>query len=407
MKAIRQVVLPQLERHSACWHQDLRRKLEDEGIRILSYEELKKKQRKLLKRHFEREIFPALTPLAFDPGHPFPHISNLSINLAVELHDPRYGERFARLKVPAVFPRLLQVPSEERAESYESLGLATGTSSNFVWLEEVIAANLDLLFPGMEIVAVYPFRVTRDADPEIEEDEAADLLAAIQESVRKRHFGSAVRLEIDDAMPDRIRDILTTNLGLAPYQVYTKEAPIGMADLMELTDIHRPDLKDAPFQPALPLVLTTEESMFSVLQRQDLLLYHPYDSFAPVVKFLREAAEDPDVLAIKQTLYRVGPNSPVVATLMKARENGKQVATLVELKARFDEENNIVWARALERAGVHVVYGLMGLKTHAKLLLVVRRERDGPQDPRQAAASRAPGAGWHPALRTYGHRELQ
>jgi polyphosphate kinase len=255
--------------------------------------------------------------------------------------------------------------------------LATDTLTNFVWLEEVIAANLDLLFPGMEIVAVYPFRVTRDADPEIEEDEAADLLAAIQESVRKRHFGSAVRLEIDDAMPDRIRDILITNLGLAPYQVYMKEAPIGMADLMELTDVNRPDLKDAPFQPALPLVLTTEESMFSVLQRQDLLLYHPYDSFAPVVRFLREAAEDPDVLAIKQTLYRVGPDSPIVATLMKARENGKQVAALVELKARFDEENNIVWARALERAGVHVVYGLMGLKTHAKLLLVVRRERDG------------------------------
>jgi polyphosphate kinase len=178
-------------------------------------------------------------------------------------------------------------------------------------------------------------------------------------------------------MPERVRDILIRNLGVAPYQLYTKEAPIGMADLMELTDIERPDLKDPPFQPAVPPVLTTEESIFSVLRRQDILLYHPYDSFAPVVDFLREAAEDPDVLAIKQTLYRVGPDSPVVAALMRARENSKQVAVLVELKARFDEENNIVWARALERAGVHVVYGLMGLKTHTKLLLVVRRERDG------------------------------
>ncbi len=377
LMAIRRELLPLLDQHATCWHADLLPKLQDAGINILSYGELKRKQRKLLRRHFEREIFPALTPLAFDPGHPFPHISNLSINLAVVLDDPRYGERFARLKVPAVFPRLLRVPSEEKAESYESLGLIDDMSTNFVWLEEVVAANLDLLFPGVEIAAAYPFRITRDADPEIEEDEAADLLAAIRESVQKRHFGSAIRLELDTAMPDRIRDILVSNLGLAPYQVYTRDAPLGMADLIELTDVHRPDLKDVPFQPAVPLVLTTDESLFSVLQRQDVLLYHPYDSFAPVVDLLREAAEDPNVLAIKQTLYRVGPDSPVVATLMKARENGKQVAVLVELKARFDEENNIVWAQALEQAGVHVVYGLVGLKTHAKLLLIVRRERDG------------------------------
>ncbi|MGC9333077.1 MAG: polyphosphate kinase 1 [Anaerolineae bacterium] len=376
LMAIRQELLPLLDQHANCWHQDLLPKLQEAGIDIFSYTELKRRQRKLLRQHFEREIFPVLTPLAFDPGHPFPHISNLSINLAVVLNDPRYGERFARLKVPAVFPRLLRIPSEERAESYESLGLVEASSTTFVWLEEVVAANLDLLFPGMEIVSVFPFRVTRDADPEIEEDEAADLLAAIQESVHRRHFGSAVRLEIDTQMPDRVRDILISNLGVAPYQVYTKDAPIGMANLIELTWITRPDLKDTPFQPAIPPPLTTEESIFSVLQRQDVLLYHPYDSFAPVVRFLQEAAEDPDVQAIKQTLYRVGPDSPVVAALMKARENGKQVAVLVELKARFDEENNIVWARALEQAGVHVVYGLLGLKTHAKLLLVVRRERD-------------------------------
>jgi polyphosphate kinase len=377
LMGIRQKLLPMLDQQAACWFDDLLPKLEAEDIDILQYDELKRKQRKLLRRHFQREIYPALTPLAFDPGRPFPHISNLSMNLAVVLNDPRYGERFARLKVPAIFPRLLSIPSEEKAESYESLGLVEDMSNNFVWIEQVIAANLDLLFPGMEVVAAYPFRVTRDADPEIGEDEAADLLEAIQESVQKRRFGSAVRLEIDTAMPDRVRDILVNNLQMAPYQVYTRNAPVGMADLMQLRGINRPELLDPPFQPTVPPPFTTEESYFSVLQRQDVLLYHPYDSFAPVVDFLQEAAEDPDVLAIKQTLYRVGPNSPVVASLMKARENGKQVSVLVELKARFDEENNIVWARALEEVGVHVVYGLVGLKTHTKLLLIVRRERDG------------------------------
>jgi polyphosphate kinase len=377
LAAIRQQFIPMLAQQSECWHQDLLPKLQEAGIKVLRYDELKRKQRKLLRHHFEEEIFPALTPLAFDPGHPFPHISNLSVNLAVVVNDPNYGERFARLKVPGVFPRLLRIPSEEKAESYESLGLVEEVSTNFVWLEEVIAANLDLLFPGMEIVAAYPFRITRDADPEIEEDEASDLLLAIEESVRMRHFGSAVRLELEPDVPERIRDILISNLGLAPYQVYTQHAPIGMADLMEMITINCPDLKDPPFLPAVPTVLSAGESMFAAIRRQDIMLYHPYDSFNPVVDFLREAARDPNVMAIKQTLYRVGPNSPIVAALMRARQNGKQVAALVELKARFDEEHNIVWARALERAGVHVVYGLVGLKTHTKLLLVVRRERGG------------------------------
>jgi polyphosphate kinase len=377
LAAIRQELLPLMRKLSDCWHDDLQPKLGQAGIHVLRYDELKRKQRKLLRQHFERQIFTTLTPLAFDPSHPFPHISNLSVNLAVVVNDPNYGERFARLKVPGVFPRLLRIPSEEKAEDYESLGLIEETPANFVWLEEVIAANLDLLFPGLEIVAAYPFRVTRDADPEIEEDEASDLLLAIEESVRMRHFGSAVRLEVETGMPERIRNILVSNLGLAPFQVYTQDAPIGKANLMELTKINRPDLKDVPFLPAVPPFLSAEDSMFSTIKRQDVLLYHPYDSFNPVVDFLYEAAHDPDVLAIKQTLYRVGPNSPVVAALMKARENAKQVAVLVELKARFDEENNIVWARALERAGVHVVYGLVGLKTHAKLLMVVRREEGG------------------------------
>jgi polyphosphate kinase len=377
LMAIRRELLPQLAQHADCWHNDLVPKLRKEGIEVLDYDDLKRKQRRLLRRYFEREIFPALTPLAFDPGHPFPHISNLSLNLAVVINDPEAGERFARLKVPPVFPRLLRIPSEEKAESYESLGLVDTSSNNFVWLGQVVAANLDMLFPDLEIVAAYPFRITRDADQEIEEDEAADLLYAIEESVRMRHFGSAVRLEVTDTMPDRVRDILIKNLSLAPYQVYTVHEPIGMADLMELTDVDRPDLKDEPFHASIPAPLATEESIFSVIRRRNILLYHPYDSFAPVIDFVREAAHDPDVLTIKQTLYRVGPNSPIVAALMEARENGKQVAVLVELKARFDEENNIVWARALEQAGVHVVYGLVGLKTHTKLLMVVRRERDG------------------------------
>jgi polyphosphate kinase len=375
--AIRNELAPQLVQHADAWHNDLLPKLRETGIQVLCHDELKRKQRKLLRRHFERQIFPALTPLAFDPGHPFPHISNLSLNLAVVINDPEVGQRFARVKVPSVFPRLLRIPSEEKAESYESLGLSDVRANNFVWLEDVVAANLDMLFPGMEVVAAYPFRVTRDADQEIEEDEAADLLATIEESVRKRHFGSVVRLEVDNAMPNRIRTILINNLRLAPYQVYTVDGPVGLAGLIELTRIDRPDLKDPPFLPLVPPLLSTEENIFSVIRRHDILLYHPYNSFVPVVDFVRKAARDPQVLAIKQTLYRVGPNSPIVAALMKARENEKQVAVLVELKARFDEENNIIWARALERVGVHVVYGLMGLKTHAKLLLVVRREEDG------------------------------
>ena len=377
LMAIRRELKPKLVQHAECWNEDLLPKLHKEGIKILHYDDLKRKQRKLLRQHFEREIFPALTPLAFDPGHPFPHISNLSLNLAVVIDDPDSGQRFARVKVPGVFPRLLRIPSEEKAESYETLGLVEASSNNFVWLEQVVAANLNMLFSGLEIAAVYPFRVTRDADQEIEEDEAADLLNTIKESVRMRHFGSVIRLEVDNAMPEQIRDILVSNLELAPFQVYTVDGPLGMADLMELMRIDRPELKDPPFSPSVPPSLATEDDLFAVIRQRNIMLYHPYDSFAPVVDFVRQAASDPDVLTIKQTLYRVGPNSPIVAALMEARENGKQVAVLVELKARFDEANNIVWARSLEQAGVHVVYGLVGLKTHTKLLLVVRRERDG------------------------------
>jgi polyphosphate kinase len=374
---IRERLQPMLKAVMKCWHQDLLPKLASAGINVLAYDQLKSRQRKLLRRHFKSEIFPVLTPLAFDPGHPFPHISNLSINLAVEIRDPQEGERFARVKVPHLLDRMLRIPSEEKADQYERLGLSEPASDNFVWLEQVVIANLDLLFPGLDVVSAHPFRVTRDADVEIEEDEASDLLTAMQEVVGQRHFGSAVRLEIAKRMPDRIRSILIGNLGVAPYQIYEVDGPMGGSSLMELMRVDRPDLKDPPFKPRVPPALKTEESIFTVLKERDVLLYHPYDSFKPVVDLIRKAASDPNVVAIKQTLYRVGPNSPIVMALREARENGKQVSAIVELKARFDEENNIVWARALEQAGVHVIYGLVGLKTHAKMCLIVRREADG------------------------------
>lgn len=377
LAATRRDLLPTLEQCTACWSDDLLHRLRDEGIRILSYEELKKKQRKLLRRYFKKHIFPILTPLAFDPGHPFPHISNLSINLAVVVRGPNQSEKFARLRAPVSLPRFVTIPDEEKAETYEELGLQNISEPNFVWLEEVIAANLDLLFPEMEVVASYPFRVTRDADAEIEKDEAGDLLTVISHLVERRHFGRVVRLEIDGKMPDRIRDILTVNLELAPYQVYTTTGPLGLADLAQLVAVDRPNLKYPAFSPAVRSFASKKEGIFNAIARGDIILHHPYDSLDPVLEFLATAARDPDVIAIKQTLYRVGPDSPVVRYLKEARENDKQVAALVELKARFDEEHNIVWAQELEDAGVHVVYGVVGLKTHAKMTLVVRREGAG------------------------------
>ena len=377
LAAIRQTLVVQLAQQADCWHKDLMPKLRQAGIHLCRYDDLGPQQQALLRRYFAREIFPVLTPLAFDPAHPFPHISNLSLNLAVVVHDPPHGERFARLKVENVFPRLVRIPSEDKVEEYAELGLIEVLANNFVWLEDVIAANLDMLFPEVDVVAVYPFRITRDADLEIKDDEASDLLINVEEQVDKRHFGSVVRLEVVQTMPERIRDILLRNLHLEPYQVYTVAGSLGLADVMELTRVDRPELKDRPFSPALPRPLATKEGLFAAIRREDILLYHPYDSFMPVVDFVREAAHDPQVLAIKQTLYRVGANSPIVQALMEARENGKQVAVLLELKARFDEENNIAWARALEDEGVHVVYGVLGLKTHAKMCLVVRREEQG------------------------------
>ncbi len=378
LSAVRQKLLGQLDRVNKCWEKDLFDKLHDSNIRLFTYNQLSSVQRETLRQYFSQEIFPALTPLAFDPSHPFPHISNLTLNLAVVAHDPERGECFARVKVPNNFPRLIPIP-QDIPENKDPKGAQHKHQSayHFVWLEDIITANLDLLFPGLTIQASYLFRITRDADLAIEEDEAADLLSTIEEQVDLRHFGSVVRMELAQQTPDHIRNILVRNLKLAPYQVFTYQFPLGLSNLMELLQIDEPDLKFSPYQANIPERLNNRDNIFTTIQQEDHLLFHPYDNFLPVVDFVREAANDPHVLAIKQTLYRVGSNAAIVEALMEARENGKQVAVLFELQARFDEENNIEWARKLEDEGVHVVYGVRGLKTHAKLCMVVRKDSDG------------------------------
>jgi len=375
--AIRRVVDDMADRHRRCWLEDVEPKLRAQGIHILDYGELTEQQRAFCKAYFEREVFPVLTPLAFDPSHPFPQISNLSINLAVVINDPEEGPLFARVKVPAVLPRLIPINDGTR----EGLDhIPQERRHCFVWLDQVIAENVDALFPGMAVTEAYVFRITRNADVEIQEEEAADLLRTIEQGVRQRRFGAVVRLTMQHDMPQRVRELLLTQLKLTPDDLYEVSGPLGLSDIMSLTKIDRPDLKDPPFYPKAPALLRNARSsteIFNAIRQQDILLHHPFDSFQPLVELIEAAAEDPEVLAIKQTLYRVGSNSPIVKALMHARDQDKQVTVLVELKARFDEENNITWARALERAGVHVVYGLVGLKTHAKIALVVRRELDG------------------------------
>ncbi len=370
--AIHRVLTQLFAQANSIWRDLLYPQLVEAGIKILDYSDLKRRSKQKLRGYFDREIFPVLTPLAFDPSRPWPHISNLSLNLAVVIKDPNKEKTsFARVKVPAILPRLVPLEPIDPDE------LLTPTSQQFVWVEEVIAANLDRLFPGMEIIAALPFRVTRNSDMEIQEEEADDLLLTMEENLRKRHFGSVVRLEIADDIPEDIHDTLVKNLRINNYDIYTTNGPLGLSSLWEVHKLDRPELKDKPYQARLPKGLGLEDNIFERLRRREILIHRPFDSFGPIVDFLNQAAEDPNVLAIKQTLYRVGPNPPIVRALMRARENGKQVTVLVELKARFDEESNIEWARALDNAGVHVVYGLMGLKTHCKVLLVVRREREG------------------------------
>lgn len=342
--------------------------LERAGIHISNFNALSGEQKEYAREYFERVVFPVLTPLAYDPARPFPHISNMSLNLAVMIRDQYGQERFARVKVPNTLPRLVPVPPPANAPAPHEA---------YVWMDQLIAAHLESLFPGMEILEAFSFRVTRDAEMVIQELEADDLLETIERGVRQRRFGEVVRLTIDPLMPEALRKILIQNLELEPEDIYILEPPLGMSDLFGMYNaVDRPDLKYQPFAPYYPRLLAETDDTFVAVRQRDIFLHHPYDSFLPVVEFLQEAALDPNVLAIKMTLYRVGKNAPVVRALLDAVRNGKQVAVLLELKARFDEESNIEWAKQLESEGVHVVYGLLGLKTHSKIALVVREEGD-------------------------------
>ncbi len=373
--AIRKTAHDLMQQGKQYFQKKLLPKLDKAGVHILEYHRLNKTQKARADEYFHKVIYPILTPLALDPGHPFPHISNLSLNLAIVVRDKKGHEKFARLKVPDTLPRLIPIKKSSGAEKKD------GTIAHhhyFVWIEQVIAANLEGLFPGMEVVSTHPFRIVRDADVEIQELEADDLLETMQQSIRKRKFGSVARMAIYTSMPETIRELLVENLEVTPNDVYALHPPLGLSSLMQLyNSIERHDLKNAPYKPRVPKALkktSAPDEIFEAIRSGDILLHHPYDSFSPVVDFLTAAARDPNVLAIKQTLYRVGSNAPIVQALLEAAERGKQVAALVELKARFDEESNIGWARALEEVGAHVVYGLIGLKTHCKVTLVIRKE---------------------------------
>ena len=367
LKAIAERVGDLVDRLEHLFLDDLVPALAEVGIVFSSWHQLDEDDREYLVGEFETRIFPVLTPLAVDPGHPFPYISSLSLNLAVVLRDPTNDERrFARVKVPPLLPRFVVMPDGER----------------FVPLEQVIAAHLDRLFPGMEVVETFAFRVTRNADLTLEEEEADDLLAAVEMELRRRRFGSAVRLEVDARVTPEVRELLVRELDLTDEAVHEAVGPLDLGGLWALRDLDRPDLKDEPWTPVTQarLGVTDDDRLdiFSVIADGDVLVHHPYDSFSTSVEeFVRQASRDPKVLAIKLTLYRTSGDSSIIKSLIRAAERGKQVAALVELKARFDEAANIGWARALERAGVHVTYGLVGLKTHTKTALVVRDEGTG------------------------------
>ena len=371
---IREKVAALLQSAHECLQRQILPALRKAGIHVVDYAHLTSRQRSAVNKYFSETVFPTLTPLAFDPGRPFPHISNLSLNLAVLLRDREGTEHFARVKIPNSIPQLVAmgpVPLQKGEDGKRP------ERQYFVWLEQLVAANLDMLFPGMKILEAHPFHITRDAETAIQELEAGDLLESVEEGVWQRRFADVVRLEVNDAMPPAMLNILVENLEVSRDDIYQLSGPVALSRLRHLWAVDRPELKDPPFLPATPAALVSEEEredIFAAIRRGDILLHHPFDSFQPVVSFLQQAARDPAVLAIKLTLYRVGRNAPVVETLLEAIENEKQVAALVELKARFDEESNIEWARALERDGVHVVYGLQGLKVHCKAALVVRQE---------------------------------
>jgi polyphosphate kinase len=365
--AIRRQAYEMSQAQRRCWHEELLPQLKAEGISVESYEDLSKSEQRHLRKYFLSQIYPVLTPQAVDAGHPFPHISSLSLNMLIVIEDKR-GQHVARMKIPPVIPRFIEIPGASKSSG------TLHREHRFVLLEEVIHANLETLFPGKEVTNSYMFRITRDADLEFRDGGNENLMKTVEEVLERRLFGFVVRLTVEPSMPSEWRHWLANRLGMQSDDVYVLERPLGFADLMELYNIDRPDLKDPPFTPRLPVVIAESPSIFDAISRQDLMLYHPYDSFTPVIDLVRHASADENVVAIKQTLYRIGSQSPIVEALLKARDDEKQVAVLVELKARFDEESNINWARALERAGVHVAYGVSNLKTHCKVILIVRRE---------------------------------
>jgi polyphosphate kinase len=378
LAAIRRLSQELMIEAQRCYQKKLLPKLEKAGIHIIDYYKLNKTQKERADTYFKEVVYPVLTPLALDPGHPFPHISNLSLNLAIVIRDKKGNEKFARLKVPDTLPRLLPI---KRSSGGVRKDGTIPYQHYFVWLEQLIAVNLVNLFPGMEVTSAHPFRIVRDADIEIQELEADDLLETMQQNIRKRKFGSVVQVAVYESMPENVRELLVDNLEVSRNDVYVLDSPLGLSGLWQLySSVERHDLKDTAYKPRIPKVFKRAESaadIFEAIRNENILIHHPYDSFNPVVDFLNAAARDPQVLAIKQTLYRVGTNAPVVEALLEAAEHGKEVAVLVELKARFDEESNIGWARALEEVGVHVVYGLVGLKTHCKVTMVVRQEGGG------------------------------
>jgi polyphosphate kinase len=371
LREIRRRLLPLIAEQAGCLTEEILPQLKLAGLELASYESLARHEKQGLKEYFLEKVFPVLTPLAVDPSHPFPYISPLSLNLGLLVDTPESESvadgsklsvpRFVRIKVPSVVPRLVPVGF---------------SGSKFILLEELIEAHIGALFPGMLPSRSHRFRVTRDADIEIREEEAQDLLSLIQEELRMRRFGAPVRLEVSPEMPEEMIDYLTESLGLGKDDVYVVDGPLATQDLMSLYDLGKSELKDPPFTPVVPEWFRTRESIFDVIKEGDRLLHHPYDSYDCVTEFIDEAVDDPDVVAIKICLYRTGPDSPIPPALIRASEQGKQVTALIELKARFDEEHNIEWARKLDEAGVHVVYGVLGLKTHGKLTLVVRREGD-------------------------------
>lgn len=358
------------QRHARCWNEEVRPALAEAGVRIVSWGSLDDADRNILTDYYEQHIYPVLMPLAVDPAHPFPYISGRALNLSIRVQNPRSKKiEFARLKVPQMIPRYVRVDQRESVDQVR-----------FIALEELIQNQLDGLFPGMQVVDHHVFRVTRNEDVEIEEDDTENLIQALEKELLRRRFGPPIRLEISDDMDEATLELLVTEFDIDPEQVYTLPAPLDLSGLFALTSLQRPDLRFTPhipvthprFRPSSP---SEKPDVFGAIARREVLVHHPYESFATSVQaFVEQAATDPDVLAIKQTLYRTSGDSPIVASLIKAAEAGKQVLALVEIKARFDEEANITWARKLEQAGVHVVYGLVGLKTHCKLVHVIREE---------------------------------